>query len=111
MKTEACKVPDLWAAAHPRFLSVLSQGFPLGKSLPLFRLGEKSDKWNALKLIPQMKGGWSGMRRIGNLEATITEQEQPVKIPEACHEALEASKRQELAHQPLKHKCQTFFFE
>ena len=29
-----------------------------------------------------MKGAWSEMRII-NLEATITEQEKPVKIPEA----------------------------
>lgn len=64
-----------------------------------------------IKAYTQMKGGWSGMRRITYLEATITEQEQPVKIPEACHEALEASKRLELAHQPLKHKCQNLFFE
>lgn len=58
-----------------------------------------------------MEGGWSGMKRITYLEATIAEQEQPVKIPEACHEALEVSKRLELAQQPLKHKCQNFFFE
>ena len=30
----------------------------------------------------QMKGAWSEMRII-NLEATITEQEEPMKIPEA----------------------------
>ena len=34
------------------------------------------------------EGGCSGMRRIINVEATITELEKTRKIPEACHEAL-----------------------
>ena len=61
----------------------------MGNSPTLFWLGKKSDKRDALKKLEQLKEGWNGKRRrIIDWEATVTEQENPMKIPKARHEAL-----------------------